>query len=496
MTSSATEPCPVGKREFLPITDVHIGVISTSLGGHGADFCTPKGIGYDPTQNDAAHLLSRAPESGVIPTYQSLGFLAWDPGQKASPPGENDAVTLEKKLAAILRGTGDKGCGYEAQLESIYRFLMDPNPYASIELSSSGDAVPTGTDTVLLEQRADFLRPDSLVVTVLITDENDCSTKDFSKYYFSNLGRQSNGAPYHLPRARSECATNPESPCCSSCAEPTPPGCPSNDSDAECLKGPYTALEDPINLRCFDQKRRFGIDFLYPTARYVNGFTQSLLEARDGSTQPNPLFVGGRSPKLVLFAGIVGVPWQDTATDAESLAEGYAPGSAIDWSLILPDPTTGASPKDPLMVESIAPRSGTNPRTGDALAPPSSTSALANPINGHERTIPKQDDLQFACVYPRPMPEDCAITGCDCQNQDIDTNPLCQASDGTYSSTSRFAAARPGVRELEVLQGLGDQGVVASVCAATVTGTTQPTFGYKPALDAVLRSIRAHVPTP
>ncbi|MBI4703261.1 MAG: hypothetical protein HY744_19260, partial [Deltaproteobacteria bacterium] len=48
------------KREFEPIKDIHIGLISSSIGGHGADAGDPE---KDPTQNfsvnDKAHLISR-----------------------------------------------------------------------------------------------------------------------------------------------------------------------------------------------------------------------------------------------------------------------------------------------------------------------------------------------------------------------------------------------------------------------------------------------------
>src|SRR5262245_16436896 len=36
-----TDPCPVGERDFSPVTDFRVAVISTSLGGHGADLCAP-----------------------------------------------------------------------------------------------------------------------------------------------------------------------------------------------------------------------------------------------------------------------------------------------------------------------------------------------------------------------------------------------------------------------------------------------------------------------
>lgn len=50
------ETCPAGSsREFPPVTGLHIGVISSSLGGHGADSCsdTPTQK-YTPRHEDMA----------------------------------------------------------------------------------------------------------------------------------------------------------------------------------------------------------------------------------------------------------------------------------------------------------------------------------------------------------------------------------------------------------------------------------------------------------
>src|SRR5262249_23469301 len=127
-TAGPNDPCPVGERDFPPIEDFHIGVITTSLGGHGADICSDQSKDWNPTQNDDGHLISRS-VGGVVPTYQNEGFLAWDPTHALSPPGESDLDTLTKKERAIVEGAGRQGCGFESQLESIYRFLIDPNPY-------------------------------------------------------------------------------------------------------------------------------------------------------------------------------------------------------------------------------------------------------------------------------------------------------------------------------------------------------------------------------
>ena len=236
---SPSSPCPLGKRDFPPLTNFHVAVISTSLGGHGADVCGPQSVTFEPPMNDAAHLLTRSLAGGVIPTYQNLGFLAWDPGQERTPPGDGDVATLGAKLVEIVRGVGRDGCGFESQLESIYRFLVDPEPPAQIVVEN-GLATPVGVDPIVIQQRQDFLRPDSLVAVVLVTDENDCSTREGGQYYLSNVGLGGDGQPFHLPRARSECVADPSDPCCASCGQAAPQGCPDPAFDPKCQIPPMT----------------------------------------------------------------------------------------------------------------------------------------------------------------------------------------------------------------------------------------------------------------
>jgi hypothetical protein len=495
-TNSPSDPCPVGQREFAPLTDIHVGILTPSLGGHGADICSPASQSWNTNQNDAGHLVSRDGNGGMVATYAGKGFLAWDPGQKLSPPGEADVAALTGKAQQMVRGVGINGCGYESSLESIYRFLVDPTPYKTISVVD-GKATPQGTDDVLLQQRSDFLRPDSAVVALLVTDESDCSFREGGQYYLAGQGVAPGNVPYHLPRGRSECQKDPNDKCCASCAQKPAAGCPPNEQDPSCALGPNDQKNDPINLRCFDEKRRFGIDFLYPTDRYVNAFTQTSVTDRSGQVVPSPLLSGVRASELVVFAAITGVPWQDIAVDPKDLSKGYEQTTEIDWSIVLGDPSTNTPPGDPLMIESIAPRTGTNPVVGVDLMPPKSP-PLANPINGHERDIKDADDLQYACIYARPTFKACNDTtpDCECKASNSDTNPLCQDPDGEYSNIQRYSKALPGVRQLRVVRDLGTQGVVGSICAAVPQDDTKTTFGYKPAIDAVLRSLRARLELP
>ncbi len=523
------ERCPDGThREIDPILDIHIGVISTSIGGHGADSCPdvdndskecqPK---PNTTNNDKGHLISRLDPCTLnsAPTYAGKGFLVWDPELTLNPPGESvldDSMGhgLLPTVRDMVRGVGQIGCGYESQLESIYRFLVDPNPYETITVDNY-KAIPNGTDEVLLAQRAAFLRPDSLLSVILLTDENDCSIKEYGQFYY--VGQLRNGATnVRMPRARQECAVNVNDPCCKSCGQgqaecPVDPTC----ADPNGGSGPalLTDTEDNINLRCWDQKRRFGIDFLYPTDRYVQGFSSATIADRDGQLVPNPIFSdldplddnsNIRDPGLVFFTGIVGVPWQDIARDKTDPKKGFKtadelaapsdpnnPSSPSGWEVILGDLTQKAKPLDPLMLETYQKRTGTNPITGDMLAD-SILNPGANPINGHEWTIPN-DDLQYACIFPLlPGTErDCTNTNlpaCDCTSG-VNDNPLCKPDPNNMNKSTLQVKAKayPGIRPLQVIRELGAQGVVGSVCAPQVSDPAEMAtdFGYRPAMEAV-----------
>ena len=147
------------------------------------------------------------------------------------------------------------------------------------------------------------------------------------------------------------------------------------------------------------------------------------------------------------------------------------------------------------MIESVLERSGVQPVTGSPLAPSSSGSALANPVNGHEQAAP--DELQYACIFPLATPRDCTLQGiaCDCDAAHLPFNrPLCQdPTTGTYGSQQHFAKAFPGSRELQVLQGVGDQGIVASICARNLTDDTRQDYGYRPAIGALVDRLKDHL---
>jgi hypothetical protein len=536
------DACPAGTRRRLhPITDIHIGIITSSIGGHGSDACPETdtfscpGGATNATNNDLGHLVSRQDPcaGGAIPTYQGKGFLAWDPAGKDTPPGEAaiGSITIDPSTGAVttatpglvptlkdlVLGAGQIGCGYEASMESWYRFLVDPEPYHTISVDPSKlTATPHGVDDVLLQQRKDFLRPSSLLAIIGLTDENDCSIKEYGQFWFAAQQRdpQNPGKNFYLPRARSECATNPGDACCKSCGQDQGT-CP---ADPNCSNGSLDAKTDDVNLRCWDQKRRFGIDFLYPIDRYTTGLTQQAVPSRTGELVPNPIFSdldptdddsAVRDPSMVLLTYVVGVPWQDLARDPHDAAKGFKNAGELStpdasghptWDYVLGDPANFIPPLDPHMIEATAPRQGTNPITGDALAPPTTLPGPGpDPINGHEYTPGTQngvqtvaDDLQYACVFDLPVARDCSdpnVVSCDCSDPKND-NPLCEpvtAGDPTSPRTRQVRAkGYPGIRQLALVKALGPQGIAASICPAQLSDLGAPSYGYRPAIQALL----------
>lgn len=409
----------------------------------------------------------------------------------------------------MIVAVGQTGCGFEAPLEAMYRFLADPDPPESVVVQN-GQSAPQGTDTTVLSERAAFLRPDSAVMVVVLSDENDCSIIDSGLGWL--VGHTSVGSSIqHLPRATSACATDPNSPCCRSCHqnESSPPsGCTPLSQDPSCQinGGYYDDQGDQPNLRCFDQKRRFGLSLLYPTSRYHDALRLTKicpneldLACRSGDTPvQNPLFAGGRSPTLVSFGVITGVPWQDLARDPSntqalsfmSAAELSANGR---WTMILGDPKNYVPPTDPFMRESIDARSGENPVTGDAIEPSNTTTP--NPINGHEYDIPNRGDLQFACTFELPAARNCLdqTQSCDCNPEtlsDTSNSPLCQADQtGPTGTTQYYAKAYPGRRELEVARDLGYKSVVGSICPRTLTSPSRSDDGYAPSVQALIERL-------
>jgi len=214
---NANGSCATGEPDFERVKDIHIGIISSSLGGHGSTgVCDqPDTRKTFPHNDDKGHLITRGAMDVAVATLGNKPFLNWNPTVGAA--GYADAQAITAPFTSMVTGVGQHGCGYEASLESIYRFLIEPNPYDSITVDKAGGglgvAVLTGTDTALLAQRKDFLRPDSLVSVIMVTDENDCSIIDGGQNFYVIVQPSGSPAKSFLTHGTTACKENPNDAC-------------------------------------------------------------------------------------------------------------------------------------------------------------------------------------------------------------------------------------------------------------------------------------------
>lgn len=458
--------------------DVHFGILTTSFGGMGGDVCAG-GV-----QRTRAHLLKTAED---------------DPGFQAFV--RDVAIeTFVDRAKARFAYVGKKGCGFPAPLESAYRFLSAPDPWASVSVGSDSKAVYVGTDEKLLAERASFLRDDSLVVVLLVTNHEDASLDPLafgglgwafltSRFPGSTVDRVDT-VTSTAPRATSICSTKPSDPDCTSCKCIDPP-CAPVGADPSCMltDGYYGRDEEDLAIRFHRMKQRYGRDPQFPISRYSNALTKQRVPSRSqehpetgdeeqrrisdydvsAASCTNPLFaaaplptssaqelcklpVGPRGKELVLLTVIGGVP--------RSLVEAGTPGS---WEKVVGrDPEAfDTSGIDPHMIQSPAPRDGLpgpGPR-GDNDA---------DPDHGREWNTGGRD-LQYACTYAFDSPVYCGVSdaACDCATSNV-VPPICGAADGEQQKGKAY----PSVRPLRVAREVGERATVGSVCSTRASGQT------------------------
>ncbi len=513
--------CPTGfAAEFPPVHNMHIGILSSSLGARLGNACPT-----DPTNmasqqvwsggtisrhnDDQAHLLSRTADPNNLTNYtegtlgdaQPDGFLNWFPTTTENPANAGvtptgptpvtDATVLSTDFQQMVVGVHQFGCGIESQLETWYRFLIQPDPYASLGLDKTGKLAEwVGVDTTILAQRADFLRPDSLVAILVLTDEND-SEVDVRSFGGSAWNFMS--TTFTPPRGTAVCASDPGNAGCTSC------GFNKNPSDAQCMTngGKYTANTDwgfDLNLRHVHEKQKYGVSVQFPIQRYVIGLTGPRVPDRSheyptGATSyqgtvvsnlscTNPLYAaklptapsgsgtwnptadelcnltpGTRKPGLIFYAHIGGVPHQLLQVDPTNPdSQQKATLTDADWQLILgKDPEnfdyTGI---DPHMVEDYQQRTGAPVPSGGFKVSDQSSPEGTDPIAGREWQTNSASasgvarhqgllvDREYACIFKLATPRDCSATAI---TADPTLNDSCDCTAPAANSGGAFAHA-------------------------------------------------------
>ena len=193
---------------------------------------------------------------------------------------------------SLIEGVHEHGCGFEAQNEAWYRFLIQPDPFQTDQRQRQRRARVQGIDANIIKQRADFLRPDSLVAVIVVTDENEEADDPLS---IRGQGWAFNKAKLPRLEERRRRARGYDRVPADRSEQPVDHGAEqpevqvvrvhrSGDSELrhECPKdgtngnaGFLDPANDSPNLRFFHQKERFGLFAGYPTSRYIRGLQKN-----------------------------------------------------------------------------------------------------------------------------------------------------------------------------------------------------------------------------
>jgi len=162
-------------QSFPPVKSLHLGVTTTNMGLSGAPTRTPaNGSIFTPIDScdglgDDGLLLNK-PDKSVKGCDRSFPpYLAY-PGEGVTPTELGDAF-------GCISRTGSEGCGFEQQLEAAYKALA-PSSETSFHRGSGGHGDA---------ENESFLRPNSVLAIVVISDEEDASIPDRSADLFNAL---------------------------------------------------------------------------------------------------------------------------------------------------------------------------------------------------------------------------------------------------------------------------------------------------------------------
>jgi hypothetical protein len=133
------------------VRDLHVGIVSTDMGVGGFSVTTCE---HNPLFGDDGILQHTPHGEGCQAAYPT--FLEYQVDPTANPDmAQIEELTRDFGCIAVL---GTQGCGFEQQLEAAWKALVV-------------NTVPGG-------KNAGFLRDDSILAVLFVTDEEDCSTAD------------------------------------------------------------------------------------------------------------------------------------------------------------------------------------------------------------------------------------------------------------------------------------------------------------------------------
>jgi hypothetical protein len=187
-----------GQPDFTPVSSLHLGVVSSDLGVNaqtGVRGCGDESYLANEQDTVATNTLARKPRgdegrllhstdvalAGVNTRVQGQVVRAIEARQECAGVQVNRFLEFERgqnpeeiaqKFSCIAE-LGVNGCGYEQQLESMWRALA-PSTNNTFSGMGGGQGAPGGYN-------AGFVRDDAVLVVILVSDEEDCSSPDTSR---------------------------------------------------------------------------------------------------------------------------------------------------------------------------------------------------------------------------------------------------------------------------------------------------------------------------
>ncbi len=163
----ATGQRPTGD-DFPPVRDLQIGIISSDMGtgGFRVNTCKEPMFGDDGILRTA----SNTPVTGC--SANPYKFLRYRPAD--DDEDLNGAARFAQDVSCIATALGTGGCGFEQQLEATLKAITPSTSEITFNQGTRGHA--DGQNR--LDTGEPFVRPDSLLALVLVTDEEDCSARD------------------------------------------------------------------------------------------------------------------------------------------------------------------------------------------------------------------------------------------------------------------------------------------------------------------------------
>lgn len=155
-----------GLPDWAPIPDLRVAVITTDMGsgGHAVPTC------------DGGTFGARFGDDGILRTSGrpgAVGCPVTSPSIFAFAPGE----TVDAMELACTASPGNSGCGFEQPLEAALKALSPSAPASYTPPSYEPPIFAEGTLGHGDREHDGFVRDDTLLVVVIVTDEDDCSIR-------------------------------------------------------------------------------------------------------------------------------------------------------------------------------------------------------------------------------------------------------------------------------------------------------------------------------